>query len=288
MAKKNQYDEYAYLDRLSMEQLEEILRKDTISPDRENEAAIFHILEVMEQREKDSPAGQLPDVDQAWAEFKQYYCIPEGDGKSLYPPGPIDRSEDTSLTSIKKVPRPRKMLVAAAILVALFGGMITAQAVGIDIIGAIGRWTEATFHFEIFSNPNKQDVSAFQELAAEYEIPLEFIPTWSPEGFEGDEPWADHVENYSTSIFRLYRNNETGQYYSVIIEKYYDESYIENVLIEKDEIGVECYTREEKQFYIFPNLDSITAIWSDGVFFETITGQLQIDEMKEIINSIGG
>ena len=85
MAQKNQYESDDYLDQLSMEQLEELLRADFASSDPENEQAVFHILEVMEKREKENPTGRLPDTDQAWKEFQQYYNIPEGEGQSLYP-----------------------------------------------------------------------------------------------------------------------------------------------------------------------------------------------------------
>lgn len=39
---------------------------------------------------------------------------------------------------------------------------------------------------------------------------------------------------------------------------------------------------------IMSNLDAITAVWSDGLFVETISGNLQIDEVKAIVDSIGG
>ena len=85
MVNKNQYGSDAYLEQLSTEQLEDILRADLASEDQENDEAVFHILEVLEKREKENPTGRLPDTDQAWKEFQQYYNIPEGEGQSLYP-----------------------------------------------------------------------------------------------------------------------------------------------------------------------------------------------------------
>ena len=85
MVNKNQYGSNAYLEQLSTEQLEDILRADLASEDQENDEAVFHILEVLEKREKENPTGRLPDTDQAWKEFQQYYNIPEGEGQSLYP-----------------------------------------------------------------------------------------------------------------------------------------------------------------------------------------------------------
>ena len=76
---------YAYLNRLSTEQLEELLRVDMEESKPGNEDVVFHILEVIEQRENEHPTGRIPDVDKAWAEFQEYYNVPEGADASLYP-----------------------------------------------------------------------------------------------------------------------------------------------------------------------------------------------------------
>lgn len=88
MAKHSPYETDAYLDRLSTEQLEDLLRADLASPDQNKEEVMLHILEVMERREKENPTGRLPDTERAWADFQRYYHIPEGEGRSLYPGGP--------------------------------------------------------------------------------------------------------------------------------------------------------------------------------------------------------
>ena len=57
---------------------------------------------------------------------------------------------------------------------------------------------------------------------------------------------------------------------------------------EKDDNPVEAYTSYERTFYIFSNVNTTVAIWADGNLRETITGDLSVDEVKKIINSIGG
>ena len=74
MAKND--EKYAYLNRLNTEQLEELLRMDMEMAEPGNEDVVFHILEVIEQREDEHPTGRIPDVDKAWAEFQEYYNIP--------------------------------------------------------------------------------------------------------------------------------------------------------------------------------------------------------------------
>lgn len=284
MVNKNQYGSDAYLEQLSTEQLEDILRADLASEDQENDEAVFHILEVLEKREKENPSGRLPDTDQAWKEFQQYYNIPEGEGQSLYPvrSDPERHSAPTSTKRSRRF-RPRKILIVAAVLVLMFGSMLTAQAAGVDVFGAIGRWTEETFHFDIVQDNDR--TSLFQETATQAKIPQDFVPTWVPDGFEGAEPQVDTVENYMTSIICVYSNQEKT--YSVDIEHYYNKADIETLVIEKDDTNVCSYESNGKTFYIMSDMEYLTATWTDGTFVETISGQLSMDEIKQIIDSIG-
>lgn len=289
MAQKNQYESDDYLDQLSMEQLEELLRADFASSDPENEQAVFHILEVMEKREKENPTGRLPDTDQAWKEFQQYYNIPEGEGQSLYPvrSDPERHSAPTSTKRSRRF-RPRKVLVVAAVLVLMFGSMLTAQAAGLDVFGAIGRWTEEKFHFEI--SPTSEDGTTdytFREASREKGLPQNLIPTWYPKGFESSEPIDDSVEDYVDSVYCEYINKEENRSYLTMVSRYYDSNSIAATVYEKDDTEIEIYENNGRNFYIMSNLDTLTATWSDGKMSIDISGQLEINELKHIIDSIG-
>lgn len=285
MVNKNEYESGTYWDQLSTEQLEDILRADIASPNQTNDETVFHILEVLEKREKENPTGHLPDTDQAWQEFQKYYNIPEGEGESLYPIRNDQEKRSASVpTKTRRVFRSRKILVVAAVLILMFGGMLTAQAAGVDVFGAIGRWTEETFHFDIVQDNDR--TSLFQETATQAKIPQDFVPTWVPDGFEGAEPQVDTVENYMTSIICVYSNQEKT--YSVDIEHYYNKADIETLVIEKDDTNVCSYESNGKTFYIMSDMEYLTATWTDGTFVETISGQLSMDEIKTIIDSIGG
>ena len=285
MVNKNEYESGTYWDQLSTEQLEDILRADIASPNQTNDETVFHILEVLEKREKENPSDRLPDTDQAWQEFQKYYNIPEGEGESLYPIRNNQEKRSASVpTKTRRVFRPRKILVVAAVLILMFGGMLTAQAAGVDVFGAIGRWTEETFHFDIVQDNDR--TSLFQETATQAKIPQDFVPTWVPDGFEGAEPQVDTVENYMNFIICVYSNQEKT--YSVDIEQYYNKTDIETLVIEKDDTNVCSYESNGKTFFIMSDMEYLTATWTDGTFVETISGQLSMDEIKTIIDSIGG
>lgn len=289
MVNKNEYESGTYWDQLSTEQLEDILRADIASPNQTNDETVFHILEVLEKREKENPTGHLPDTDQAWKEFQQYYNIPEGEGQSLYPVR-SDPETQPAPTSTKKNRRfrPRKVLVVVAVLVLMFGSMLTAQAAGVDVFGAIGRWTEEKFHFEI--TPASEDGTTdytFREASRKRGLPQSLIPTWYPKGFESSEPIDDSVEDYVDSVYCEYINKEENRSYSVMISRYYDSNSIAATVYEKDDTKVEIYENNGRNFYIMSNLDTLTATWSDGKMSIDISGQLEINELKHIIDSIG-
>lgn len=157
---------YAYLDQLNTRQLEQLLRTYMDAPEWDEEA-IFHITEVIQAREREqAPAGGIPDVDQAWAEFQAYYDLPEGEGLSLYPMGdgedgggkkPARPAAPAARGPEARPPRGRcRRWGRYVILAAVFGTLLAvtiAYASGFDLFGAIGRWTAEIFRFDFAGRP---------------------------------------------------------------------------------------------------------------------------------------
>ena len=301
MAKNN--EKYAYLNRLSTEQLEELLRMDMEESKPGNEDVVFHILEVIEQRENELPTGRIPDVDKTWAEFQEYYNVPEGADTSLYPceTGSEDSSENTAELSSRRKPRLRRWLkqglVAVIAVAAVFGGMVAAQASGIDVFGTIGRWTDDVFHFVPSADENNQatgayagenapEYSALREALASLGIDENLAPTWLPDGFE-----AGNLEIASSTIgdtVNFVASNENGATFSLDIIRYTSTDYLSGTQFEKDAENIEQYSNSQQTFYILSNVDTITATWSDGLLVEQIAGNISDEDMKKIIDSIGG
>lgn len=299
MTNHDPHETYPDLDRLSTEQLEALLRADLDAPDQSSEAVIDRILEVIAQREKDTPTGRLPDEDQAWAAFQQFYNIPEGEGQSLYPLPPEAQEEPEGQEKPKERTAPvvslpgrrlsglRRRVVAVAALTALLAGMVTAQAAGLDPFGAIGRWTEETFHFTL-SAAQTEPEAALKKAAEDCQLPTELLPTWHPDGFEAAEPQVDQVEDFLDSVFYIYSDTQNDKMYFFDIERYYHPSDIPAIVFEKDDSPMEQYQSNGRMFYIMSNLDNMTATWSDGELVVTISGALNTQEIKQIIDSIGG
>lgn len=304
MAKND--EKYAYLNQLSTGQLEEILRMDLEDAKLGNEDAIFHILEVIEQREKELPTGRIPDINEAWGEFQAYYHVPEGEAASLYP------SETTADTDSRplSVPQPapthqhsrshqwlKQSLVAVIAVIAVLGGMIAAQASGIDVFGTIGRWTDEMFHFGSFQEGDSGSTAAavdagapeydeFREAVVSLGMDESLVPTWCPAGFEPSE-----TEIYSTSIsdiVYLTFSDESDNYFILTILRYSSEEHMQRTNFEKDSTEVLQYSNGRQTFYILSNIDTVTAVWSDGLIALQITGNIPNDVLIDMIDSIGG
>lgn len=308
MAKIN--EKYAYLDRLSTEQLEELLRADIESPENSDEGVIFHILEVIEQRKQMDSAETLPNVDQAWKEFQQYYKVPEGKDQSLYPCNPIATNSEAANETVPHIaasPSPlrsrrifKHSLVAAIAFVALLGGMVVAQAAGIDVFGMLGRWTEETFSFvtndDTAMSDSNTSIAVSPEHATYYEeiqaalssigITDTVAPSWYPDGFDPIPPRI--ASNGACDTVATMFSNEDDRHFLISITQYNSSSDLAARTFEKDPSFVEQYTHGTKTFYIFSNINGITATWADGLLLENISGDLTMDELKTIIDSIGG
>lgn len=288
----NVKNKYAYLDQLSTAQLTEILKADADSAEPSDPDMILHILDTIQRREAQDPSGLFPDmdVDQAWREFQEYYNIPEGDDMSLYPEQGLNEdmvthveSDNAVRPSVRGIRYVRRIGLVAAVVAIMFATMVAAQAMGVDVFGALARWTDDIFRFE----PSASSVnSELNEALDIYNIDLNLVPTWNPDGFEAEETDCLKLRSgmYITQTFL----NEDGRSYMIEIAQYSSPDDASTAIYQKDDGNVIEYTSNGRRVYIFSNLEHNTATWTDGRFGITIGGDLTQDELKQLFDSIGG
>lgn len=307
MALQNKDERYAYLDQLNTEQLNKLLRADIESPPQNNEDVIFHILEVIEKRERAYPTGRLVDVDKAWMEFQQYYNTPEGELLSLYP---CESDKKQNIPASEFLPdvfvqeaKPstphlvwKRIGIIAATISIFFALMIGAQAAGIDVFGALGHWTNEAFHFD--SSPDKNVASAtatsekssyhdsLQAVLNSCEIREDLAPAWYPDGFKMSKP-TEMSNDTDETVYCSY-SNANDIFFSIQIQRFSSAVDLDSYTFEKNNSSVEQYTSNNRTFYIFSNMDTITATWARGDLIETISGDISTNDIKSIIDSIGG
>lgn len=305
-------EKYAYLRQLTIDKLLELLSVapiPTSSP--EDEAYVDALEEAIIEKEHENPIGFLPDVNQQWAEFQKYYDVTE---KSPFPnigteidgTTSVDQENFSPSISSKRTVRFRRIwrtaLIAAGLAVCTFGCMIVAQAAGLDVFGTIARWTEETFSFVINDDTDSvvsessTSISVSPEHAAYYEeiqaalsdaeISDTLVPSWYPDGFEASAPRVANT-NKSATVTTMFSHKD-GRHFLLSIARYNSSSDLAARTFEKDASLVEQYTYGTKTFYIFSNLNTVTATWSDGLLLVNISGDLTVNELKSVINSIGG
>ena len=67
--------DFSYFDKLSTEELREIIRQDSLLDENEDSDmdAILYITEVLANREKEENERNVKDVEAAWKSFKENY-----------------------------------------------------------------------------------------------------------------------------------------------------------------------------------------------------------------------
>ena len=299
MAKND--EKYAYLNRLSTEQLEELLRADMEASKPGNDEVVFHILEVIAQRENQQPTGRIPDVEEAWKEFQREYDLPEGEGMSLYPcvpegeensAPPVRRRRSAVTHQPRLHRRVKQSLAALTAVVALVCGMAAAQAAGFDVLGMLGQWTDEIFHFTSGAEsgesaaPMNENTRLLREALASVGIDEDLAPTWFPEGFTAEEP-AIETSNFNIVIY-FSLTDGTDNFINIAIRQYQSAEDLESADYEIKTDSVQQYSNEKQTFYLFSNGNAVAATWANGLLMEQITGNIDEAEIKHIIDSIGG
>ena len=274
--------DYAKYDSMSTEELEEILRLDAEAPEGQTSDGelLLYVMEVLAGRKKENITGKT--AQKAWESFEKNYLPTEEE--SIMPVTKAERSA--------KAPRHwlRRMIAAAAVLVILVGVPLTASAFGWkDIWNAVAQWAKETFSFVSredtqSTEPDTDDIhqyTSLQELLAQKDQESDFVPTWIPDGYELKDIRID--ENpIQKNYLAVYVAGEK-------ILKISIRSYIEGdpEKVEVSEDILETYQASGTKYYIFINNEQLRAAWIKDSYECYISGDLTIEEIKMMINSIG-
>ena len=294
-------------DGMSTESLQDILYRDSLTADSSDADmdTILHIMEVVARREKDSPNSHIPDADAALASFhKNYEPLARG-GRSLYetdeplaqstsssPDDPFKRSQSPRRT--RKPKRFRRITsIAAAVFVVIFIGSVTAQALGLNLWGAIARWTSETFGLSTDriaaqenhpEEPVAEQLEELHDLLQQYEVATARLPSYIPNEYTKDKAFVAENPGYTDFVCVL-DDTETATQMVVQYRLHRDAPY--SPLYEKDEASPDVYTHNGIDFYILTNMDAYCAVWSIGHLEGFISGAASRGELTVILDSIG-
>ena len=294
---------FSKFNKMSTEELDEILRLDFQLPDGEglDEDTILYITEVIASREKSPSHVVSPDVDAAWEDLISKY-LPDGTNDLLgngEETKPVQSPKQLSPAISRHSRSIRWMLrivsVAAILAVLFFATTITAYALGYDVWGAIASWSQETFSFVQSDTKNNTDqtdpsnsgsvsseFSSLQEALDSYGITATIAPTWIPERFSLDSVSAS--KNDGLIVFNTHYSCEDSiLVISVICHEQPQEQYAQ---WQKDDVTPTIYEADGTPHYIMTNMGRQKAVWFTSNCECSITGDISEDELLTIIDSI--
>lgn len=204
----------------------------------------------------------------------------------------------TQLSSVRKTKTIRRLVPLVAAIAILFATLITAQALGIDVIGGIARWTSEVFSLgnnqninsnivEITQRPiqdgEERSYSALQDALDDFGVTGKIAPKWIPERFQQ----AENIEIFANanpyiSIGAYYIVSDDEIFSFAIHEKSEDSPFS----VEKDEREPRSLVINNQVFYIFNNYNAINAVWANGNVEGYIVGHLTEEELNKVLKSI--
>ncbi len=259
-------------DAMTTEELEEILRLDAEMPEGQESDTekILYIMEVLAKRNKNNcHTGKT--AHEAFESFKQNY-MPETDNNII------------PVKTHRRIPRwVRSLTATAAVIAILLVGSVTAKAFGFNFWKTVIQWTQETFHFGQWGNPdpnNKLQFDSFQAALEESNVPVSLVPTYVPKGYELADITVERSPMKKTYTAK-YINGE--QNIRITIRDYLDKSPFYR---EQSDGLVEKIQESGTTYYLFENNEQVQAVWIVDSYECYVFGNITIDELKMMINSI--
>lgn len=266
---------------MTTQELDDLLWRD-FAADQEgflDPADILAMTEVINSREEDTPTDA--DVQAAWETFRARIREEE--------PTPTESIPEEAPVAVpfakpeKKKPGRKKLrwAVAAAAVVCL----LAVPALGGDGVESLVDWTAETFSF---GKGNGIDESRSKVMFSELEsqvsaiTDLPVLPQWYPEGTT-----IEQVEEYEVTgikdICAVFERQ--GETFSFVVTVY--ETVPEQMGgYEKNEGPPEQYYVNGIPHYIMGNMDQNVAVWRNENTECFIQGNLTVNELKTMIDSI--
>lgn len=262
-------------DAMTTEELEEILRLDAqaLEEQESDTEMILYVMEVLAARKRNNSHTGKTALE-AYESFKQNY-MPKVDN--------IETTRNVPAKTRIAFPRWLRSLTAtAAVLAILVVGSVSAQALGLNIWEAVVKWTQETFHFGEWGSDTNVNLpyASLQEALEQGKVSVALAPTWIPDGYV----LADiNVERKPLQIAykAIYTNGE--QELRITVRDYLDDV---PVYVEQSDGLVEEYEVAGVTYYLFENYDAVKAVWIVDTYECYISGNVTIDELKQMIDSI--
>lgn len=274
--------DFSKYDSMKTEELEEILRLDAETPvgQEADEELLFYVMGVLADRRNNTEVTGKTALE-AYESFKQHY-LPEEEE--------IDTAPDVRERKAHKTIRwPRRLTAAAAAVVIVMFGSMTVNVSGCNIWETVVTWAQETFHFGEGEQSKEKEPNSINELqyVSLQDVLIKnqedpgLVPAWIPERYVLSDVIID-VNPVQGVYIAVYQKE--NQYLKITVRSYL-ENYPEQ--IEQSDGFIETYEAWGIAYYIFADNQSLQAAWINGSYECYISGELTMEQLKMMIDSIG-
>lgn len=286
------------LEQMSTENLETLLLQDFQDPDSAEDRMdeLYYAARLLAERNPDSNAAP----DQAWESFQAKY-LPFAEARSAhYEDGATPSSDAAPGRRRSRLRRwgVRGILVAAALAALLLSVSAAAAATGHDLWKLLARWTDEEISIvpgqvaridpdEIRIPEEGTEYASLQEALDDCGLTLPAAPQWLPDGFELVELITDTgAPNSLVFVACYHRDNSTLLISLHVFLTREDGGHGAYGDFQKDEGDPIPYQVGGVTHLLSTNAGRPIALWVNGPVEGSIIGDITMDELKQIIDSI--
>lgn len=302
-------NQYAYLRQLPIGKLLELLDIAPVPAScPEDKAYVDALEEAIIEKENENPTGFFPDVDQQWQQFVTHY-LPDMEDTALEPERPehavsVQVSQQSLTVPQKRVVRFKRVwrtaLIAAVAIACMLAAMVTAQAAGVDVFGAMARWTEDVFSFgritpdsQVSDDPVQEtkgqeaeapsaEFASLQEAFDAYSMTEVHEPGWLPKGYALNSLDVLSVDDpFLQSFVITYSDGE--RYINLDILSYEGEPITQ---VQKTDSPVESVEKNGMMFYHIENSVGRTIAWYSDQYEYYLSSDEGDDLLWKVVDSM--
>ena len=283
---KTKYDD------LSVDELKEALKNTFFYTGEFSDADMEEMDQIMAALDRKDPINPLYTAEESLKQFKEAYGeelsslgvrnteevmqkTPEADSDVV-----CSVSEAETVRPVRRRRLLRIAMAAAATIVILFAIAATASAMGLNLFGWVPKWNNDVLSFgEEGATPNA--------LHDSYKIPVALeqlgirepvYPSWLPEGFDLSTSVVE-----TDPIFLHEGYSDGVRFLSITIER---SETSQTYMYQKEDTAPLEYTSNDITFYIVYDNGRYTAIWKTENYSVYIAGNIALDEIKQILDSV--
>lgn len=262
-----------------------------------NDADLAELEQILAALQKKDPLTPSRSVDELWDEFQTLYAPNSAelgirgsfDSEEVVSakPEPETVAEVPSDTKITPIPRKRHRkiirigLIAAALVVVLAASV---AALGYNLWGWLPIWGEEELHFEAETPRQEHDDVVMQNIPMALDslgINEPLYPTWLPDDLARAE-----VQIIEEPLFFHEEYKSNNRHLTITISPF---NGAESAIYQKEEMSLQNeYICGNTIHYLFEDVGQISAVWHTENYTAVIVGNISLEEMKRIIDSIYG